>query len=254
MGAVNPAAAPARVLLTVEERVGVVKIADEAGRNALDEALVHELLARLDEAGKRTDIHVIVLAGLPDVFCAGASREMLNSILTGRIAPTDILLSKAVLDLPVPVVAAMEGHAIGGGLALGLCADLIVIARESRYGASFMNMGFTPGMGITRLLEHVLSPAMAREILFTGEARKGATFVGGAGFNYILPRREVLAKAMDLAARIAEKPRGALTLLKRTLSLPRREAFESTRTLESLMHELSFAQADAAKLIEENYD
>jgi polyketide biosynthesis enoyl-CoA hydratase PksI len=246
--------AEARVQLHIEDRVGVVRIADVAARNAVSEALVHELLERLAQVSVDARIHAVVLAGLPDVFCAGASREMLRSIVQGRIAPTDILLSKAVLDLPVPVVSAMEGHAIGGGFALGLCADLVILARESRYGASFMNMGFTPGMGMTRLLEHVMSPAQAREILFAGEAKKGADFAAGAGFNYILPRREVLPKAMDLAARIAEKPRRSLELLKRSLSLPRRQSFEATRTIESLMHEVSFAQADAGRLIEENYD
>ena len=64
----------------------------------------------------------------------------------------------------------------------------------------------------------------------------------------------MLPKALDVAARMAEKPRRSLELLKRTLSLPRRQAFEASRTLESLMHEVSFAQADAGRLIEENYD
>src|SRR6266496_5802192 len=166
---------------------------------------------------------------------------MLASLVDGSIAPSDLLLSKAFLDLPVPTIAAMEGHAVGGGLALGLCADIVLIARESRYGCPFMNLGFTPGMGMTRLLEHVLSPAVAHEMLYTGEPFKGAHFEGRCGFNYILPRVEVRAKALDLAERIAEKPRVALATLKRVLSLPRRQAFESTRTVEALMHEVTFA-------------
>jgi polyketide biosynthesis enoyl-CoA hydratase PksI len=241
------------VRLEVADRVGVLTMADVAGRNALSSALVDALLGRLREAAADPHLHALVLAGLPDVFCAGASREMLRAIVQGQVASADILLSKAVLDLPVPVVAAMEGHAVGGGLALGLCADVVIIARESRYGASFMNLGFTPGMGMTRLLEHVMSPAMARELLFSGEERKGRDFAGTTGFNYILPKREVRPKAMDVAARIAEKPRRVLELLKRALSLPRRQAFESTRTIEALMHEISFAQTDIDQLIEENY-
>lgn len=236
------------------DHVGILRIHDVAGRNALSEPLVHELLAALAQASTDERIHSLVLCGLPDVFCAGASRSMLASIVTGRIAPTDILLSKAVLDLPIPVVAAMAGHAIGGGLALGLCADVIVLARESRYGASFMNMGFTPGMGITKLLEHVMSPALAAEILFSGEPRRGKDFIGSTGVNYILPRAEVEDRALAVAARIAEKPRTSLLLLKRTMSLPRRQTFEATRTMESFMHEISFGQPDAAKRIEENYD
>ncbi len=158
-----------------------------------------------------------------------------------------------MLDVPVPTIAAMQGHATGGGLALGLCADIVVLAKESRYGASFMNMGFTPGMGMTRLLEHVLSPAIAQELLYTGEFRKGVEFIGAAGINYILPKSQVCAKALEVAARIAEKPRCSLELLKRTLSVRRRQAFEESRTLEAMMHSISFMQDEIRDRIEGEY-
>jgi polyketide biosynthesis enoyl-CoA hydratase PksI len=235
---------------------GIAQIAmrDEAGTNAMSEAFVEALLANLRAATEWPELRVIVLSGLPEVFCSGASREVLVGLLGGRLAPADIVLPKVVLDLPVPVIAAMEGHAIGGGLALGICADILLIARESRYGASFMNMGFTPGMGLTELLTHVMTPALACELLFGGEPKKGSWFEGRSGFNAILPREQVLGRAMDLAARFAEKPRGALEILKRTLSLPRRQAFERTHTVESLMHRVSFASPEARSGIEESLD
>lgn len=238
--------------LEVQDRVGVLSLADRPNRNAFTETMVHALLARLEEARQDSRIHCLLLVGLPEVFCAGASKDMLRSLTQGLVAPVDIQLPGAVLAFPVPVVAAMEGHAIGGGFALGLCADVVLVARESRYGASFMNMGFTPGMGMTQLMEHVMSPALARELLFSGEPRKGADFEGSAGFNYVLPRAQVRPRAIEVAMRIAEKPRGVLEVLKRALSLPRRQAYEASRTMESLMHELTFA--GAARLIEENYD
>jgi polyketide biosynthesis enoyl-CoA hydratase PksI len=115
--------------------------------------------------------------------------KKLEDLVRGRVAPSDILLPRAILDLPVPVIAAMEGHVIGGGFALGLCVDLVLIAPESRNGYSFINMGFTPGMGTTmgttRLLEHVITPAIAHEMLFTGQAFKGTHFEGRSGFNYM---------------------------------------------------------------------
>jgi polyketide biosynthesis enoyl-CoA hydratase PksI len=178
---------------------------------------------------------------------------MLRALCQGGVVPTDIVLAKAVLDVPVPVIAAMEGHGVGGGLALGLAADIVMIARESRYGATFMNMGFTPGMGMTRLLQHVVSPAIAAELLFSGELKKGSWFEGRSGFNAILPREEVRPRALDLAARIADKPRPSLELLKRTLSIGRRQAFEETHTLESLMHMLSFSGPEVLRRIEEQH-
>lgn len=245
--------APLVVLERPREGVGVVAMRDADGHNAMSEPFVHELCARLTEAGRDPELRCIVLAGLPEIFSAGASAALLRDLARGEATPADIVLPKIVLDLPIPVVAAMEGAAVGGGFALGCCADLVLIARESRYGLSFMNMGFTPGMGTTELLSHVLSPAIAAELLLGGEAKKGAWFEGRSGFNAILPRSEVVGRALDLAARIAEKPRLSLELLRRTLTLPRRRAFERTHTLETLMHRLSFAAPDLLARIEEHH-
>jgi polyketide biosynthesis enoyl-CoA hydratase PksI len=235
-----------------EPGVWAIRMCDPEGKNALGERMVEELRSAL-QASADPAVKVVVLLGLPEVFCSGAPAELLERLAVGTVAPTDITLARAVLDVPVPTVAAMEGHAVGGGLALGCCADIVLAARESRYGASFMNLGFTPGMGMTRLLEHVLSPAVAHELLYTGECRKGADFLCTSGFNAILPREEVRARAFDLAWRIADKPRRALEMLKRVLSVRRRQAFEETHTVEALMHGLCFAQPEVRRRIEEEY-
>jgi 4-carboxy-3-alkylbut-2-enoyl-[acp] decarboxylase len=236
-----------------EDGIALLEMRDEAGRNAMSAAFVAELLAGLHELVGWDGLKVAVLLGLPEVFCSGADREVLCAVVDGAIEPGDLQVSEAVLDLPVPVIAAMEGHALGGGLALGLCADIVLLARESRYGCPFMSMGFTPGMGMTGLLEHVLTPAVAHELLYTGEPVKGRQLEGRSGVNHILPRTEVRPKALEIAARIAEKPRRALTTLKRALSLPRRRAFESMRTVEALMHEVTFAQPEVRRLVEEHF-
>ena len=158
-----------------------------------------------------------------------------------------------MLDIPIPVIAAMQGHAIGGGLALGLCADIAILAEESRYGCSFMNMGFTPGMGITKLMEHYMSPAMAQEMQYTGMFYQGRTLIGKTNFNYILPKADVLDKAQQLAEAMADKPRKALSVLKRYQSMTRRKTFEETYSIETMMHELTFDQTEILKTIQENY-
>jgi polyketide biosynthesis enoyl-CoA hydratase PksI len=239
------------VSLTVDGD-GVARLAldDPRRHNALSEPLVTELVAALARIHHEPDVKVVVLEGSADYFSSGADPSMLRSLAEGRVPPADLTLPHALFDLPVPVVAAMAGHAVGGGFALGLSADLVILARESRYAANFMALGFTPGMGMTRLLEHVLSPAVAAELLFTGEARRGADFDGRGAFNAVLPRGEVLPHALALAARIAEKPRPAIVALKRVLSMPRRQAFAATRTLESLMHALTFPAPEVARAID----
>jgi len=237
------------VSLTINGGIATVRMQDDTGRNALNGPFVAQLEAAFADAARHAEVRVVVLCGLPDVFCSGADLSTLGGLLDGDLDPVDLLLPRLILECPVPVIAAMAGHAVGGGLALAAASDIVIAARESRYGASFMNMGFTPGMGTTRLLEHVFTPAVAHELLYTGELRRGAAFT--SGFNAVLPRVGVEPHGFDLAARIADKPRSALRLLKRTLSLPRRRLFEEARSLESLMHGVSFHQPGVRARIED---
>jgi polyketide biosynthesis enoyl-CoA hydratase PksI len=243
-----------RVRLTLQEDgIAVLALQDDERKNALHPALVEELLSRLEELAGDDRARVCILRGLSEVFCSGASRELLLELAHGKRDAADITLPRVVLGLPIPVIAAMEGYAVGGGLALGLCCDILLMARESRYGCSFMNMGFTPGMGTTRLLQLAVGEYVANEMMYGGQFFKGAHFESSAGVNYVLPRDQVLPKALELARRIAEKPRPALTLLKGTLSLPRLQDFEEALAEESRMHRLCFDQPETARMIREYY-
>lgn len=242
MSLATPVADPGRVRVRREaDGVAVVEMRDADGKNAFSAPFVGALLAALDEVAAMDDVRVAILAGLPDLFCSGADPSILAALARGDVAPTELTLGRRLMDLPVPIVAACEGDAIGGGFALALACDLVVLAEERRYGLNFLSLGFTPGMGTTRLAEHVLSPAVAHELLYTGEFRRGRHF--GPGVNAIAPSAEVAARALDLALRVAAQPRAAVTLLKRTLTLPRRRALEDAFTLESFMHGLTLPSA-----------
>ena len=233
--------------------VATLELCDAARRNTLSDGLVDELLTKLGAIAAWDALKVLVLVGGPDVFCAGASRELLEQFARGERHARELDLTRAILMFPLPVIAAAEGHALGGGLALLVAADIVLLARESRYGCPFMNLGFTPGLGLTRLLEYVVSPAVAHELLYTGEPVLGARLEGRSGFNAILPRRLVRAKAYDVAARIAEKPRPALEALKLTLGQRKRAMFEKSRAAEVLMHQVTFAQPDMLRMIQDGY-
>ena len=241
------------VACRVEDGIAVVRMQDGAGKNALSRGLTLELERALGSVSNRPEVRVVVLCGLPEYFCTGASRAVMQELIAGGVAPRDLLLPRALLDLDVPLIAAMEGHAVGGGLALALCADLILAARESRYGCNFMDYGFTPGMGTTQLLEYALGPSLAHEMLLTGRTFRGARFEGSAGFNYMLPRALVMNKALALAAEIAGKPRLSLTALKISLSSRKRQIFEAARSIEIVMHHLTLMQPAVAKSIQEQY-
>jgi len=137
---------------------------------------------------------------------------------------------------------------------MALCCDVVIAARESRYGAVFMNLGFTPGMGCTTLLADLVGPFLATEMLFTGKRFRGSELEGRAtNINYIVPRKEVLAKARDVASQIVEKDIRSIKLLKQTLSARRKKLLVEARLQEDLMHRVSFSFPETRQTIEDSY-
>lgn len=240
---VDAASAPV-TLLALEDGIVEIAMRDAAGANAMSPAWVRAFVDAIAAAAAHPSARVVLLSGTPDHFCIGATRETLADLVAGRLATGELTLARDLLALPLPVVAAAEGHAIGGGLALLAACDLAVIARESRYGATFMNLGITPGMGMTVLLETVLGRPLAHELLFTGDVRRGSGFQSGIHFNAVLPRPEVRAHAMLLARALAEKPRESLRQLKGALAAPRLSAVEAALAREARMHAATLPHLD----------
>ncbi|MGE3854486.1 MAG: polyketide synthase [Planctomycetota bacterium] len=226
---------------------------DAANQNIFSNEFVDAVLGRLNEFNAIDTAKVLILRGLPDVFAAGADKESLVALAEGRFHVKDLIISEKLLETNVPVIAAMEGHAVGGGLVMALCSDVIIMAEESRYGVNFMQMGFTPGMGCTRLLQLLVGPYIANEMMFTGARLKGRHFQNLVQVNYVLPAPKVFDKAMKLAQHMAEKPRAALEYLKYSVTLPKRQALQEARVHEDFMHRLTFAAPGMRERINELY-
>jgi enoyl-CoA hydratase/carnithine racemase len=195
---------------------------------------------------------VVLLEGGSRYFCAGASRASLMRPDAGREVPRYAAeLPLLVLEIPVPSIAVMSGHAIGGGFALGLLSDLPLLAEESLYGMNFMALGITPGMGATVLLEDALGPRFARELLFTGRMVKGRDLAARGA--HALPRADVRRRALSLAEEVAAAPREALVRLKAMLAGRRRDRLERALEEERRSHEELFAREDTAREIGARY-
>ncbi len=229
-------------VLREDRAVARIEMVDREGRNSLSPELVGALLAALDETDEDEDCAAVVLTGTDTYFSAGATRGLLEDLRARRIAPIELALSETLLRHSAVIIAAAEGHAIGGGFALMMAADMAVLAEESRYGFNFMAHGITPGMGVTRLAEDYLGKPLAHRLLYTGDLQKGAAFKGS--FLDVHPKQSVLSNAIDLAYAVAEKPAKNVAMLKRTLAMPRLKAFEKAQIFESLMHETSLKTLD----------
>jgi polyketide biosynthesis enoyl-CoA hydratase PksI len=238
-----------------DDNVALVTMQDTEGNNVFSDHLINGLIEAIDELEMRQRPPVAILRGLPDVFSGGAEKETLIGLSEGKIHVKDLLISERLVNTPFPVIAAMEGHAVGGGLVMALCCDIVIAARESRYGAVFMNMGFTPGMGCTGLLRDLVGPYIANEMMFTGKRFRGSELgEKGTNINYILPKQKVMPKAHDIALQIAEKHIESVYLLKYSLSARKKKLLTDARVHEDFMHRLSFGFPETKETIKKFYD
>lgn len=246
-------------LITLERHsegrhVGVLHMRDEASRNTFTDEFVDAFMEQLRAIRSNCEYKVIILKGLPDVFCAGASKDALLSLFGGEVNVKDLELSELLLQVPVPVIAAMEGAALGGGFVVALCCDIVVMNERRMYGVNFTNMGFSPGMGCTGLIQSLVGEFVANEMMFRGRLFKGKTFKGRSLINYILPEEKVMKKAVDIALDIDEKPKGTVEVLKYSLSSRKKQALIDARVREDFMHKITFAQPEVKSMIEELYN
>ena len=188
------------------DNICIFHMNDEKEKNTFHEAFIEEMIVKLNSLQSNDKYKAVILKGLDDIFCAGAAKSELMKLFEGNLEVKDLVLSELIIQIPVPVIAAMEGGAVGGGLVVGLCADIIIMAERSMYGGGFTDLGFTPGMGYTRLLQSLVGEYFANEMMFAGKMYKGRYFKEHSLVNYVLPKDKVMDKALYLAEIIAEKP------------------------------------------------
>ena len=158
------------VRLEVAGGVGTIRL-DRPKMNALDTVMQEEIRAAADEAAGRDDVRAVIVYGGERVFAAGADiKQMADMSYTDMVDRSAGLQSSlsAVAAIPKPVVAAITGYALGGGLELALCADVRFCADDAKVGQPEILLGIIPGAGGTQRLARLVGPSRAKDIIFTG--------------------------------------------------------------------------------------
>ena len=191
-------------------------------RNAMAPELLQAFQAVIDGVKADRQIRCLIVTGSGSNFCSGA--DFRSGILerSGDALPHEASLAiyrpfLSILDVEVPVIAAMNGHAIGGGFGLALVCDIRVANREAKYGANFARLGLHPGMAVSYFLPRVAGLPRAAELLFTGRLFDGAEAAQMGIANYAAAPGEVLGKARSLAQDIAACAPAAVRMMKRSL-------------------------------------
>lgn len=242
-------------LTEIKPGIALICMEDKVNKNLFTEQFTKELCEAIEQAENSEKYKVVVLTGFDNYFISGGTKESLLNIYEKKItfitSNEERSLYSLPLDCKLPVIAAMQGHAIGGGLSLGLFADHIIMSRESIYTASFMKYGFTPGFGSTYIFEKKLGIVLAQEMLIAAKTYRGEELQRrGVPFE-VYPRKDVLEKAIGLAELIAEKPRVSLILLKEAMTREMKKRLPDSIKEELEMHNITFSQKEVkAKILE----
>jgi polyketide biosynthesis enoyl-CoA hydratase PksI len=231
--------------------VGLITLQDRRHRNSLTRELTAGLFAAYRRIAEEGRFSAVIITGYDTYFSTGGTLEDLLVLQEGKHFFDEIDVMRPALNCDVPVISAMQGHALGGGLAMGLFADFVVLSRESVYSASFMKFGFTPGMGATYILPKRLGFNIGYEMLMNGDDFLGADLLSRGVSLPVLPRKEVLPYALSLARGLAEKPRASLAALKSHMGRSIKAELDETVRLEIEMHQKTMPLPAVRKKIEE---
>lgn len=226
-----------------------VTMQDRINKNTLSYELTLGLLQAFKTIQANESYKVVLLTGYDNYFCTGGTREGLLSIQEGKANFDDVNIYSLALECKIPVIAAIQGHAIGGGFALGLYGDFVILCKESVYSTNFMKYGFTPGMGATHIVTKKLGFSLGTELLLNAGTYRGAELEKRGVPFPVLPRVNVLEYALELAEQVAEKPRLSLITLKEHLVTPIRMELPQIIAKERLMHDLTFHQPEVRERI-----
>jgi polyketide biosynthesis enoyl-CoA hydratase PksI len=226
-----------------------ITMEDRVHKNTFSHELMHGLVQAFELIKGNPEYKVGIITGYDTYFSSGGTKEALIGIHDGKVKFTDTNIYSLALECDIPIISAMQGHGIGGGFALGLFSDFVIMSRESVYTTNFMKYGFTPGMGSTYILTMKLGISLAHEMLLAANTYRGGELEKRGIPFPVLPRQEVLEYAYQLANDLAEKPRFSLVTLKDHLVSKLRKELPLEIEKELKMHEKTFHQPEVKERI-----
>ena len=190
--------------------------------NALTPDTLQEISARLDDALKDEKIHVVIITGAGDkAFSAGVDFNIVQGIDAAKAREFSKKGQKVfdkIETLDKPVIAAINGFALGGGLELAMACDLRIASENARMGQPEINVGLIPGWGGTQRLPRYVGKAIAKELIFTGktiDAKKAERY---GLVNAVVPPDQLKTATVTLAKELMKKPRVSIKLAKELIN------------------------------------
>ena len=214
------------VRVEVAGQIATIRL-DRPKMNALNAQVQAEIAAAAAQVTEDSAVRAVILYGGERVFAAGADIKEMAPLGAAEMSERTAALQAAlndVADIPKPVVAAVTGYALGGGLELALCADFRVLGESAKVGQPEILLGVIPGAGGTQRLPRFVGKAKAMDLCLTGRMMDAAEAERAGLVSRIVPAAELLTEAVRIAERIAEMSRPIAMMVKESVN----RAYETT--------------------------
>lgn len=249
------------LLIEQNDTVLTVTLNQPERRNPIsDQSMVEALLATMQEADADIGVRVVILTGAGSAFSSGGDLKQmkagsgLRAVLpaqTRRNYKTGIQrLPLAFQALEVPVIAAVNGPAIGAGLDLTTMCDIRIAAESARFAESFVKVGIVPGDGGAWLLPRIIGFSRATELALTGEMFSARQALEYGLVSHVVPDIELMPKAREIAAKIAANPPHAVRMTKRLLREGQTATLANILEMSAAMQSLAHATRDNDEAID----
>ncbi|MFI5420476.1 MAG: enoyl-CoA hydratase/isomerase family protein [Nitrososphaerales archaeon] len=231
-----------------EKKIAQITLNRPEVMNALNVEIRKEILAALDLAEKEEFVRAVVLTGAGEkAFSAGADIKMFQT-MTPFLAMEYLKITKGaserIENFPKPVIAAVNGFAIGGGLELAMSCDMILASANAKFGQAEINVGAIPGVGGTQRLPRLIGIKKAKEMIFTGELIDANEALKLGLVNHVFStREEMIHFSEDLVEKISSKSPLILRLAKESLNRSMAGLSEGL-DYESILFSFCFSTAD----------
>ena len=205
------------ISMTVSDRIATITLNRPSRRNAICSEMIVDLGAALAKADRDPGIGAVVLKGASPSFCAGSDLKELGQLdVDGMVAneADTAALARRIALLSVPVIAAVEGHALGGGFILAASCDLVVTSAEAKWSLPEVPNGWIPPWGL-KALEARTGARTALRLTLGFEVLDGETALRLGVADYVAPVGETAAKALEIAAKLTALPAVAVASTKR---------------------------------------
>lgn len=239
--------AKSNVSVKMEGSIGIITLNNPKSLNALDSKMLQDLSISLSKLAVDDQLRVLIITGAGRAFVAGAdisSMELMSSEDAYEFAKLGSDVFMQIHEFPSPVIAAINGYALGGGCELALACDIRIASDKAKIGQPEVSLGIIPGFSGTIRLPKITNMAIAKELIFTGKIIDAQTALDFGLITKVVPHSQLMENSIETAKLIANNSPNAVSLAKKALNSLNRGCLFDAIELENQYFSRCFANKE----------